>query len=80
MDDDNVLQFGVTEGGKKEDAFPKNSYCVTDIDGIEWYAEGFLVFTPHHVAIMASTDKGAIPSLVLPIGRVKAAEMFDDEQ
>jgi hypothetical protein len=60
-------------------SFPVNDYIVTDIDNVDWYQSGFLIFTPHHISIMKPTEAGAaVPGLVLPIGRVKAA--FIDEE
>jgi hypothetical protein len=89
MDDDtedNVVSFGKTReeraaaNGNEDDpnTFPVDSYVVVDVDGFEWYAEGFLVFTPDHVAIMKPGVKMAVPALVIPISRVKAA-LLDDE-
>lgn len=79
MDDEskNVFKFGAAiKGGKDaedDDSIPHNDYFVVDIDDIEYDVNGFLVFTPHHLAIMRDEGKGAIPALVLPIGRVKTA-------
>lgn len=72
----NIFKFGAVEGGKakeEEDTIPQNDYVVVDIDDIEYDVNGFLIFTPHHLAIMTDEGKGAIPALVLPIGRVKTA-------
>jgi len=81
MDDDNIFQFGAIAGGKDDEPkFPSNDYVIIDIEDHEWYATGFLLFTPHHLAIMKTTSFGGIPSLVLPIGRVKAAELAEDGQ
>ncbi len=87
MDDDennNVFKFGAVDGGKKEeDKIPQNDYVVVDIDGIEYDVNGFLIFTPHHLAIMTDEGHGAIPALVLPISRVKTAvlaSVIDDEE
>lgn len=81
-DDDNVLTFGQIKGGKadEDDGIPENNYIVTDIDGVEFPATGFLIFTPHHCAVMQDKGKGAIPVLVLPLLRVAAAEMVEDEE
>lgn len=80
----NIFKFGTVDGGKKEeDIIPENDYIVVDIDDIEYDIKGFLIFTPHHLAIMTDEGKGAIPALVLPIGRVKSAVLasllVDDE-
>lgn len=80
---DNVLQFGQpraktpTETG---DSFPENNYVVVDIEGEEFYGSGFLIFTPHHCAIMKDFGQGAVPILVVPLVRVKLAEMVADEE
>lgn len=81
-DDNNILQFGAIKGGKtaEEEGIPENNYVVTDLDGEEFYASGFLIFTPHHCAIMQDFGKGAVPVLVLPLLRVAAAEMVPDEE
>lgn len=80
----NIFRFGAVDGGKKEeDSIPENDYVVTDVDDIEYDVNGFLIFTPHHLAIMTDEGKGAIPALVLPISRVKSAVLasllVDDE-
>ena len=68
----NIFKF--VDGGKKEDeVIPQNDYLVIDIEDIEYDVHGFLIFTPHHLAIMTDEGKGAIPALVLPIARVKTA-------
>jgi hypothetical protein len=86
-DDENVIQFGKAReereanevpAGKDNNPFPVDDYVVVDIDNQEWYGTGFLVFTPDHVAIMKSGEKMAIPSLVMPIGRVKAAFLEEE--
>ena len=79
MDDDqeptNVFKFGAVKGGKDEgeDKIPQNDYYVCDIDDHEFDVNGFLIFTPHHLAIMRDEGEGAVPALVLPINRVKVA-------
>jgi hypothetical protein len=78
MDDEepgNVFKFGAVKGGKEdtEDKIPQSDYVVVDIDDVEFDVNGFLIFTPHHLAIMTDEGHGAIPALVLPIGRVKTA-------
>lgn len=70
----NIFKFGTLEGGKKaEDAIPQNDYVVVDIDGLEYDVNGFLIFTPHHLAIMTDLGAGPVPALVIPINRVKTA-------
>ncbi len=78
MDDDdqptNIFKFGALDGGKKEDdAIPQNDYVVVDIHENEYEVNGFLIFTPHHLAIMSDFGTGPVPALVLPIGNVKVA-------
>lgn len=88
MDDDdepkNIFKFGAIDGGKDEpDTIPQNDYVVVDTDDIEYNVNGFLVFTPHHLAIMTDLGAGVIPGLVLPIGRVKTAvleELIPDDE
>jgi hypothetical protein len=86
MDNDNVLPFGrqaqATSKGnistETGDGFPENNYVVIDLDDEEFYGSGFLIFTPHHCAIMKDFGKGAVPTLVVPLHRVKVAEMVDE--
>jgi len=73
---ENVFKFGAITGGKDneaEDTIPQNDYFVVDVDDIEYDINGFLIFTPHHLAIMRDEGKGAVPALVLTIARVKTA-------
>jgi hypothetical protein len=87
MDNGNIFRPTIFAGGKEHTEseephtqFPSNDYVITDMQGFEWYATGFLIFTSHHVAIMKSTGEGtAIPALIIPIGNVKAAELVEDE-
>ena len=77
--------FQVLEGGKgyspaKEvDTIPQHVYLVTDVRGDERYAEGFLIFTSQHVAIMQDRGQGAIPVLLLPLDQVQTVELVEDE-
>lgn len=82
MDDDNIFRLGAIPGGKgdKDDSIPENDYIVVDIDDEQYAATGFLVFTPHHLAIMRDAKKGVVPVLVLPIARVKSAEIFEEDE
>lgn len=85
MDNDNVLPFGKPQARDNStstetgDGFPENNYVVIDLDDEEFYGTGFLIFTPHHCAIMKDFGKGAVPILVVPLHRVKIAEMVSDE-
>lgn len=83
---DNVLPFGApkakpnTEAAETGDKFPVNNYVVVDIDDEEFEGRGFLIFTPHHCAIMADLGAGAVPVLVVPLIRVKSAEMVTEQE
>lgn len=80
---DNITQFGVVNGGKTEeteDSIPTLPYILEDIDGNQFPAEGFLIFTSQHVAIMRDTGKGAVPVMVVPLNRLKVAELFEDDE
>lgn len=85
-EDKNV--FRILDGGKErsvtaitpdEDVIPQNPYVITDIDNDEYVAEGFLLFTSQHMAVMRDNGKGALPVLVIPLGRVKSAELVEDD-
>lgn len=79
-DGGNVIQFGQVKGGKPEDEkLPTGPYTIVDIDGIEWYATGFCIFTTSHIAIMKETPQGATPILVVPLNRVRAVFADDEE-
>lgn len=81
MDDEdktNIFKFGAISGGKDEeteDKIPHNDYVIIDNDGNEFDVNGFLIFTPNHLAVMQDVGAGAIPALVLPLGRVKVAAL-----
>lgn len=89
MDDEqdptNVFKFGTFKGGKEteeSDVIPQSDYFVKDIDDNEFDVNGFLIFTPHHLAIMRDEGQGAVPALVMPINRVKIAilaSFLDDD-
>lgn len=74
---DNVFPF---KGGKDQDGteIPVHDYVIIDVEDEEWDATGFMIFTSHHVAVMRDSTQGAVPVLVLPINRVKAATIADD--
>jgi len=79
-DDGNIIQFGSIAGGKEDkEEFPDNPYVLVDIEGEEWYGRGYLIFTTHHVAIMEDTPKGAMVGVMLPLHRLKAASLVDEE-
>lgn len=80
-DNDNVFRLGSVKGGKDttaEETIPVNDYVIMDLDGTEFFGTGFMIFTSHHIAIMKDNGNGAIPVLVVPIARVKAAELYED--
>jgi hypothetical protein len=81
MNDDeqpkNLFKFNAINGGKEpveqEDKIPHNDYVVIDIEENEFSVNGFLIFTPHHLAIMQDSGAGAVPALVMPIGSIRFA-------
>lgn len=82
-DEDNVFRLvpgGNGQGPKsEEEKLPTAHYTIEDIEG-EFFSEvGFCIFTTSHVAIMKETPQGATPVLIVPLHRVKAA-YIDDEQ
>jgi hypothetical protein len=82
-DDDKVFRFGSIQGGKteeKDDGIPVDNYRIIDIDDEEWTALGFMVFTPHHLAIMRDYGNGAVPVIVLPLDRVKAGGLVPPDE
>jgi len=82
-DDNNIVPFGQIQGGKSQvedpDAFPANPYYFQDVEGNEFFAEGYLIFTSHHVAVMENTDNGPVVGLLLPLSRVKVCELNTPE-
>lgn len=74
-----IVQGGATEEPSSDD-LPVNHYVITDIENDEFFGTGFLVFTSQHVAVMKETPKGAIPALVVPLNRVKSAELIEDDE
>lgn len=83
MSDDNIIKFGSIPGGKQEvpatDKFPNHPYVIEDIDGQEHFAEGYLIFTSHHVCIMEEGDNGPVTALMIPLFRVKLVSILEDE-
>lgn len=80
MNNDNIISLVPTTKDGDDDSFPTNAYVITDVEGTDFYAEGFAIFTSHHIAIMRDSGNGPIPVLVLPLLRVKAAELMEDEE
>lgn len=79
-DDNNIIQFGSISGGKtKGGAFPTNPYVIYDIDDKDYYAEGYLIFTSHHVCIMEEHDDGPVAGLMVPLSRVRLVTIVDDD-
>jgi len=83
--DENVFRLIQTERPEAA-TFVANdqSYYIEDIDGNEYVRNGYCVFTSHHLAIMKEiNENSSVPSLVLPLIRVKVCELieedFDDE-
>lgn len=83
MDNDNVFPFGSIQGGKEktadEDGIPENDYTIVDIENQAFDVSGFMIFTPHHLAIMQNLDgdKGAVPAFLIPLERVKIAGLTE---
>ena len=80
-DDNNIVQFGSIVGGKEDKKdFPAHPYVLTDVDGEEYYYDGFLIFTTHHVAVMVEGDDGEpVAGIMMPLHRLKSAEIADVE-
>ena len=78
-DDNNIFRLINSNEPIVDDAPLINTYEITDVDDVTHVAEGFLLFTSQHVAVMQETSKGALPLLVIPLNRVKFAEMVDDD-
>lgn len=82
-DDNNVYRFGAIQGGKPEateSEFPSYPYSIRDVEDEEHYAEGYLIFTSHHVCIMEDTPKGPVTAFMIPIHRVKDVALVIDEE
>lgn len=81
-DGGNIIKFDQVQGDKvaKEESekLPTGPYVIHDIDDMEWFANGFCIFTTSHIAIMKETPHGATPVLVVPLHRVKA--VFSDDE
>lgn len=78
-----IMDGGVKEGPATqpaEETIPQNPYRITTVNGKEYYAEGFLLFTAQHVAVMRDTGEGALPILVVPLGMVDNAQIVDPSE
>lgn len=76
--DDNIVNL--IQGGKQEgNVLPDNSYVIEDINGTEYLARGFAIFTPHHIAIMKNGANGAVPVFLMPLDRLGVMEIASDE-
>jgi hypothetical protein len=74
--------FRIINGGKEstvESEYPMGYYVILDIDDQEYIDYGFAVFTSHHVAIMSDDGGGPIPVLIVPLTRVKACRLLEEE-
>lgn len=83
MSDDNIIQFGSIQGDKKADKeFPSNPYLIVDIDDNEFYYDGYLIFTTHHVCIMeeGDDDNGPVTGFMIPMHRVKLVSLDPDTE
>lgn len=81
--------FQILAGGKANDDTPAatesatklNEYRIIDVGGNEHYADGFLIFTSQHVAVMQDgPDGAALPVLVMPLTEVRRAELVEDDE
>lgn len=80
--------FSILDGGKTDttpapestDGIPQNEYRIVDIEGAEYFHEGFLLFTSQHIAVMRDTEQGALPIFILPLNRLAFAELFEDDE
>ena len=79
MNNDNIVNFAAVKGGKQEEQVPQHNYKVVLFDGGEIEAHGFLIFTPQHVAVMRSTEEGALPILVVSLDNVKYTTIVEVE-
>lgn len=76
---DNVFNLVPGTKGEDDSKLPVNRYYITNIDGQEYPAEGFLIFTSQHVAVMRDFGDGAIPVLVMPLSQLKVTELVEDD-
>lgn len=77
-DDNNIIRFGSIDGGRQEEKeFPANPYVVRDVDDVEHYYEGYLIFTTHHVCIMEDGDNGPVTGFMIPMSRVKDVQLVE---
>ncbi len=79
MNDDNIVKFGSVQGGKSDEKFPSYPYVIEDIGENEYYAEGYLIFTSHHVCVMEDSDNGPVTAIMVPLDRVKVVGLDKDE-
>lgn len=78
-DNENNIFKIVSSNTPETDKIPMNDYAITDIDNDVLFAYGFIIFTSHHIAIMRDEGNGPVAVLVVPLSRVKVAELLDDE-
>lgn len=74
---DNIISLVPTDA---KQITPENDYVICTVDGDELYGTGFLVFTSHHIAVMRDIEQGALPVLVVPLDKVKFAEIVENEE
>jgi len=78
-DDNNIFRLINSNERASEETPLINTYEITDIDDVIHVADGFLLFTSQHVAVMQETPRGALPIFVIPLTRVKFVEMVEEE-
>lgn len=71
----NDVPTGLTPSTEPE--IPQNAYVIVDFDDNQHFANGFLLFTSQHVAVMEEREGGPVPSLVLPLSNVKFAQLYN---
>lgn len=85
-DEVKVVPFRTIQGDKQDEpaeaeaTIPENDYVINTLSGASFGETGFLIFTPHHAAVMRDTGKGAIPVLVVPLTNVEAAFLDDEDE
>jgi len=60
---------------------PMYEYLIIDTNYNDHYAEGFLVFTTQHVAVMRDEGaQGALPVLLMPLTSVFKVVLLEDDE
>lgn len=82
-----VINFnGGAKTTTEDNKLPVNKYAITTMvadptDGTGvLFAEGFCVFTSHHIAIMRDFGASPVPVLVVPLTNVFSSEIIQDDE